>query len=31
MACPVLALWGSKGFLEEHYDVLEVWRGGPRK
>jgi hypothetical protein len=27
MACPVLALWGSKGFLEEHYDVLEVWRG----
>jgi haloacetate dehalogenase len=27
MACPVLALWSSKGFLEEHYDVLEVWRG----
>jgi len=27
MACPVLALWGSKRFLEEHYDVLEVWRG----
>jgi haloacetate dehalogenase len=27
MACPVLALWGSKVFLEEHYEVLEVWRG----
>jgi haloacetate dehalogenase len=27
IACPVLALWGSHGFLEEHYDVLEVWRG----
>jgi haloacetate dehalogenase len=27
MACPMLALWGSKGFLKEHYDVLEVWRG----
>jgi haloacetate dehalogenase len=27
IACPVLALWGRKGFLEEHYDVLEVWRG----
>jgi len=27
MACPVLALWSSKGLLEEHYDVLEVWRG----
>src|SRR3712207_697328 len=25
--CPVLALWGCQGFLEEHYDVLEVWRG----
>jgi haloacetate dehalogenase len=23
----VLALWGRKGFLEGHYDVLEVWRG----
>jgi hypothetical protein len=20
------ALWGRKGFLEEHYDVLNVWR-----
>jgi haloacetate dehalogenase len=27
MACPVLVLWGRKGFLEGHYDVLEVWRG----
>ena len=25
--CPVLALWGRQGFLEGHYDVLEVWRG----
>jgi haloacetate dehalogenase len=27
IACPVLALWGRQGFLEEHYDVLDVWRG----
>jgi haloacetate dehalogenase len=27
MACPLLALWGRKGFLEGHYDVLDVWRG----
>ena len=27
IACPVLALWGRQGFLEEHYDVVEVWRG----
>ncbi len=27
MSCPVLALWGRQGFLEGHYDVLEVWRG----
>jgi haloacetate dehalogenase len=27
IGCPVLALWGRKGFLEGHYDVLEVWRG----
>ena len=26
IGCPVLALWGRKGFLEGHYDVLEVWR-----
>jgi haloacetate dehalogenase len=27
ITCPLLALWGSRGFLEGHYDVLEVWRG----
>lgn len=27
IVCPVLALWASKGFLEGHYDVLNVWRG----
>ena len=27
IACPVIALWGRQGFLEGHYDVLEVWRG----
>jgi haloacetate dehalogenase len=27
IACPVLTLWGRKGFLEGHYDVLEVWGG----
>jgi haloacetate dehalogenase len=27
ISCPVLALWGRQGFLEEHYDVLEVWGG----
>jgi len=27
MACPLLALWGRNGFLEGHYDVLDVWRG----
>ncbi len=26
IACPLLALWGRKGFLERTYDVLEVWR-----
>ena len=25
--CPVLVLWGARGFLEGHYDVLDVWRG----
>ncbi|MBA2692202.1 MAG: alpha/beta hydrolase [Rubrobacter sp.] len=24
--CPVLALWGGRGNLEEWYDVLEIWR-----
>ena len=27
IGCPVLALWGRQGFLEGHYDVLDVWRG----
>jgi haloacetate dehalogenase len=27
ITCPVRVLWGSKGNLEEWYDVLEVWRG----
>jgi haloacetate dehalogenase len=26
IACPVLALWGEKGFLHKNYDVLAVWR-----
>ena len=26
ITCPVLVLWGSKGNLEEWYDVPEVWR-----
>ncbi len=27
IACPLLVLWGSRGNLEEWYDVPEVWRG----
>jgi haloacetate dehalogenase len=27
MPCPVLALWGRRGSLEEWYDVVGVWRG----
>jgi haloacetate dehalogenase len=27
VTCPVLALWGQKGYLGEWYDVLDVWRG----
>lgn len=27
IACPLLALWGSKGALPGWYDVLSVWRG----
>src|SRR5215212_6373237 len=27
ITCPLLALWGSRGFLEGHYDVPEIWRG----
>lgn len=26
IACPLLALWGAKGFVGRHYDVLAVWR-----
>jgi haloacetate dehalogenase len=26
VACPLLALWGGKGFVAQAYDVLEVWR-----
>jgi haloacetate dehalogenase len=26
IACPLLALWGRKGQLEQWYDVLAVWR-----
>ena len=24
--CPLLVLWGGKGAMEQHYDVLAVWR-----
>ena len=24
--CPLLALWGGKGFVGRNYDVLETWR-----
>jgi haloacetate dehalogenase len=27
ITCPTRVLWGSRGNLEEWYDVLEVWRG----
>ena len=27
ITCPLLVLWGSRGNLEEWYDVLDVWRG----
>jgi haloacetate dehalogenase len=26
VACPLLALWGEKGLMERHYDVLATWR-----
>ena len=26
ITCPLLALWGGKGFIHRTYDVLEVWR-----
>lgn len=25
--CPLAVLWGGRGFVGTHYDVLEVWRG----
>ena len=25
--CPTLVLWGERGFVGRHYDVLDVWRG----
>jgi haloacetate dehalogenase len=27
IGCPVLALWGRQGSLEEWYDVVGIWRG----
>jgi haloacetate dehalogenase len=26
ISCPLLTLWGSRGFVGRHYDVLAVWR-----
>jgi len=26
IACPLLALWGGKGFVGQNYDVLAIWR-----
>lgn len=26
IACPVLALWGRRGLMERHFDVLATWR-----
>jgi haloacetate dehalogenase len=26
IACPVLALWGARNFLDDWYDVLGIWR-----
>lgn len=26
LVCPVLALWGEKGFMHKQYDVLDTWR-----
>lgn len=26
VTCPLLALWGGKGFVNRHYDVLAAWR-----
>ena len=27
ISCPLLALWGNRGNLEEWYDVPDIWRG----
>lgn len=26
VGCPLLVLWGSRGFVGGHYDVLDIWR-----
>jgi haloacetate dehalogenase len=26
IGCPLLVLWGKKGLMERHFDVLETWR-----
>ena len=26
ITCPLLALWGGRGFIHRTYDVLDVWR-----
>ena len=26
VSCPLLVLWGARGLMERHYDVLETWR-----
>ena len=26
IACPLLVLWGAKGLMERHFDVLQTWR-----
>ncbi len=26
LTCPLLAIWGAKGLMERHFDVLETWR-----
>jgi len=26
IACPLLVLWGARGFVHRTYDVLAVWR-----
>ena len=26
IGCPLLVLWGEKGLIDRHYDVLATWR-----